>query len=107
MFGGTPDYGNDVLNCYGIYMLAALAGAIIGVAKSVTVVPVIFNSQAGKQICLDAVDYILVDWIVRSQSLDGSLAPFGVLSMSFGFAADLDSIRIDDWFEFLFSGNLK
>jgi hypothetical protein len=90
-------------------VLSALAGATLGVAKSITVVPVTFNTLAGKQICHDALDWILADWKVRRQTLDSSLAPFGVLSMSFGFNADPDPFRIDDydWFEYLFSGVLK
>jgi hypothetical protein len=107
VFGGNPDYGVDELNRHGTSMLAALAGATVGVAKSVTVVPVTFNSGAGKQICLDAAHWILEDWTVKRLSLDDTLAPFGVLSLSFGYAANPDRFIVDDWFEFILSGTLK
>lgn len=106
MFGGTPDYGN-AHTTHGTSMLAALAGATQGVAKSVTVVPVTFNTAIGKQITLDAVDYIFDDWKTRRQTLNADLAPFGVLCMSFGYKADFYEFHEDDWFELLFSDVLK
>lgn len=106
MFGGTPDYGNEHTT-HGTAILAALVGATLGVAKSVTVVPVTFNTAAGKEITHNALDFILEDWKLRRQNLDPELAPFGVLSMSFRYKVDFLSFDPTDDFEYLFSSVLS
>jgi hypothetical protein len=85
--GWQPGYGDGKLS-HGTGMATALGGDVMGVAKGVTFVPVAYSRDSTRYWVLDALDWILNDWRGRAASLDPSLAPLGVLSMSFGWPID-------------------
>jgi hypothetical protein len=68
-------------------MLTAMAGNTQGVAKSVNPILVNWDWEDGPQWMVVALDWILHDWIGRATTLDPSLAPLAVLSISFGVPA--------------------
>jgi hypothetical protein len=84
--GWAPAF-NDVLGIpdHGTAMLAAMAGVTVGVAKSITPVPISFSNASNGLYSILALDWIYRDWISRAATLDPSLAPLAVLSMSWGF----------------------
>jgi subtilisin family serine protease len=86
--GWQPGYLENSRYSHGTAMATALGGDIAGVAKDAKIVPVAYYPQQTRYWFLDALDWILSDWRGRAASLDATLAPLGVLSMSTGFHID-------------------
>lgn len=78
-----------------------MAGLTQGVAKKITPVPVSFDWEDGAHWVLNALDWIESDWKMRSTGLDATLAPLGVLSMSFGYP------HSDEWDPVGFLASIK
>jgi subtilisin family serine protease len=70
---------------HGTAMTAALAGDVMGVAKRAKLVPIAYEYSHTRYLLLDCLDWIYADWLGRAASLDPTLAPLGVLSLSLGY----------------------
>jgi hypothetical protein len=103
--GWQPGYLENSKYSHGTAMVTALGGDIAGVAKDAKIVPVAYYPQQTRYWFLDALDWILSDWRGRAASLDPTLAPLGVLSISNGFY--IDPAGAPDYFQLRMSGWLR
>jgi hypothetical protein len=113
--GWVPGYDKDIPQfAHGTAMAAALGGDVAGVAKGVTFVPVAWQIEPIRWWVIDALDWILSDWRKRVANsdrtlppLNPTLAPLGVLSMSFGTDIDPDPTAPPAEYELTMSRKLR